>query len=98
MINLLLFLFLNTFDAISTVYLVSYGYAIEANPFMEALMNISYSLFIIFKLLISVPIILLFIKQKNSKILKYGLILLNICYGIAFIQHLIILNKSLFIL
>ena len=78
---------LNLFDIIFTLYAVQSGYAIEANPFMDALLQKSPLLFATTKLsLVSVGTYFIVINQE----FKIARIALKVCffvYGLIFLYH-----------
>lgn len=83
---------LNFHDAIFTWLLVQSHLAIELNPLMKWLMNISYYLFLSFKVLIFFPIFYYVTKNNNNRIqVSLTFLFLMVLYLCVLINHLYLL-------
>ena len=79
---------LNLFDIIFTLYAVESGYAIEANPFMRELLNMSPLVFAISKIsLVSVGSYFI-VKNSRFRIARAALFLCFLVYGFILLYHI----------
>lgn len=89
--------FLNMVDAISTMILVYAGWATEANPIMDLLLNKSFLLFFSCKLTLSIAIIF---AGKNwgattNKLIQFLLWFATFSYVLVIFAHLAVIFKGL---
>jgi len=87
---------MSALDAISTIYLISHGYSDEMNPVMGALMDYSYGLFFLVKMLITLTATLVCWyyygrKRRARTILK----LTSHVYSVLLAWHCLLLSSVL---
>lgn len=91
---------LNAIDGLLTLLLIYLGLAHEANPFMAALMNISWLTFISFKMIIWKLFLWVGRIAETHLIARLGIVLVTVVYGatvLSEIYHLLVffLNHNL---
>lgn len=83
---------LNIFDAFSTVFLVSNGYAYEANPIMAYVMSFGFTTFLAFKMLFFIPVLFLLRRGIDTNIGKVCIWISLIVYSILVAYHVYVLH------
>lgn len=81
--------FLNTSDALLTNYVLVRG-ATEANPFMAALIAVSMTFFLVFKLFtVNAFIVLLAVTAKHYKYAQWAFQAIVLLYSVVFLNHIV---------
>lgn len=81
-------IFLSALDGAATVFEVSTGRAIEANPVMAKLMDFSYATFISVKLLITVLGVVFLLSVSEYKLARVGIHSLAVMYTLVVFYHM----------